>query len=255
MFRNIARSMTGVSATTAFSSVVIGAIGVVMIVVGGRAIVAGTMTLGDLISYIFFTGLMAAPIVQIASIGTQITEAFAGLDRIREIMQTPTEDDGDATRAALSAAEGDIAFEGVWFEYREGIPVLKDISFVAKEGTTTALVPSTGAFLTLDWSLTGEPSDVRGLAPARPFDPAQGQWGAWQLVARMAQINVGDAAFPVLADPAVAYTVITSGQSGQPLQRHYDDQVPLWLNGGYLRMTIDWNTIEHGDYDHCELRP
>ena len=60
-------------------------------------------------------------------------------------MQTPTEDDGDATRAALSAAEGDIAFEGVWFEYREGIPVLKDISFVAKEGTTTALVGSSGS--------------------------------------------------------------------------------------------------------------
>jgi penicillin amidase len=58
-----------------------------------------------------------------------------------------------------------------------------------------------------------------------------------------------------LANPAVAYTVITSGQSGQPLQRHYDDQVPLWLNGGYLTMTIDWNAIERGEYDHCELRP
>ena len=97
-----------------------------------------------------------------------------------------------------------IRFENVGLRYGMGVEVLKDISFVAKEGTTTALVPSTGAFLTLDWSLTGEPSDVRGLAPARPFDPAQGQWGAWQLVARMAQITVGDAAFPVLADPAVA---------------------------------------------------
>ncbi len=87
LFRNIAKSMTGVSATTAFSSVVIGAIGIVMILVGGRAIVDGTMTLGDLFAYIFFTGLMAAPIVQIASIGTQITEAFAGLDRIHEILR------------------------------------------------------------------------------------------------------------------------------------------------------------------------
>ena len=96
LFRNIAKSMTGVSATTAFSSVVIGAIGIVMILVGGRAIVAGTMTLGDLFAYIFFTGLMAMPIVQIASIGTQISEAFAGLDRIREILDTPREDADDA---------------------------------------------------------------------------------------------------------------------------------------------------------------
>ena len=87
LFRNIAKSMTGVSGTTAFSSVVIGAIGIVMILMGGRAIVAGTMTLGDLFSYMLFTGLMAAPIVQIASIGTQISEAFAGLDRIREILE------------------------------------------------------------------------------------------------------------------------------------------------------------------------
>ena len=68
-----------------------------MIVVGGRAILAGQMTLGDLIMYIFFTGLVAAPLVQIASIGTQITEAFAGLDRIREIL------DGDATEDADTA--------------------------------------------------------------------------------------------------------------------------------------------------------
>src|SRR5690606_33981892 len=86
LFRNVARSMTGVSGTTAFSNVVIGAIGIVMILMGGNAILDGTMTLGDLFAYMLFTGLMAAPIVQIASIGTQLTEAFAGLDRIREIL-------------------------------------------------------------------------------------------------------------------------------------------------------------------------
>ena len=101
LFRNIAKSMTGVSATTAFSSVVVGAIGIVIIFVGGHAIVDNTMTLGDLIQYILFTGLMAMPIVQIASIGTQITEAFAGLDRIQEILDTPREDAEDATRLAL----------------------------------------------------------------------------------------------------------------------------------------------------------
>ena len=75
-----------------------------MIVVGGRAILAGTMTLGDFINYILFTGLMAAPVVQIASIGTQISEAFAGLDRIRELMQMPTEDEEDSGKARRSAS-------------------------------------------------------------------------------------------------------------------------------------------------------
>ncbi len=93
------RSMTGVSFTTAFSTVIIGVIGVIMIVVGGRAILDGRMTVGDFINYILFTGLMAAPVVQIASIGTQISEAFAGLDRIRELMTMKTEDD-PTTRAS-----------------------------------------------------------------------------------------------------------------------------------------------------------
>jgi subfamily B ATP-binding cassette protein MsbA len=145
IFRNIAKSMTGVSATTAFSSVVIGVIGIVVIVVGGRAIAAGSMTLGDLFQYIFLTGLMAAPIVQIASIGTQITEAFAGLDRIREILDTPREDADDDTRDVLPDLVGDVRFEHVWFEYDAGVPVLKDVSFTAPAGTTTALVGSSGS--------------------------------------------------------------------------------------------------------------
>ena len=95
--------MTGVSAVTAGSTVIVGLIGIVMIVVGGRAIITGAMTLGELVMYIFFIGLVAAPIVQIASIGTQITEAFAGLDRIREIRRVATEDEGDGQRASLDA--------------------------------------------------------------------------------------------------------------------------------------------------------
>ena len=145
LFRNIAKSMTGVSAATAFSSVVVGAIGVVMIVVGGQAIVDKTMSPGELITYIGFTALMAMPIVQIASIGTQITEAFAGLDRIHEILSTAREDADDATRVALDDLRGDVEFDRVWFEYNEGTPVLKDISFRAAAGTTTALVGSSGS--------------------------------------------------------------------------------------------------------------
>jgi subfamily B ATP-binding cassette protein MsbA len=145
LFRNVAQSMTGVSATTAFSSVVIGAMGVVIITIGGHAIADGTMTLGDLISYIFFTGLMAAPIVQIASIGTQITEAFAGLDRIREILDTAREDAADATNSSVPDLRGEVKFEDVTFEYQPGVPVLKHISFEAPAGSTTALVGSSGS--------------------------------------------------------------------------------------------------------------
>lgn len=145
LFRNVAQSMTGVSATTAFSSIVIGAIGVIIITVGGRAIVDGTMTLGDLIRYIVFTALLAAPIVQLASIGTQMTEAFAGLDRIREILDTPREDAGDEARSGVAQLTGDVEFRGVWFEYQPGVPVLKDVSFHAPAGSTTALVGSSGS--------------------------------------------------------------------------------------------------------------
>jgi ABC-type multidrug transport system fused ATPase/permease subunit len=145
LFRNIAKSMTGVSATTAFSSLVIGAVGVVMILVGGRSVVNGTMTIGDLFMYVLFTGLMAMPMIQFAAIGTQITEAFAGLERIREIMNMATEDEEDAQRAPLPEVLGEIEFENVSFEYNEDVPVLKNVSFKALAGSTTALVGSSGS--------------------------------------------------------------------------------------------------------------
>jgi ABC-type multidrug transport system fused ATPase/permease subunit len=145
LFRNVASTITGTSAVGAATTVIVGVIGVLMIIVGGRAIAGGTMTLGDFVMYIFFIGLVAAPLVQIASIGTQVSEAFAGLDRIREIRLTPTEDQEDERRAPIDEIEGDVAFEDVSFEYVPGTPVLRDVSFVTKAGTTTALVGSSGA--------------------------------------------------------------------------------------------------------------
>ena len=145
LFRNVAKAVTGVSAITAFSSVITGAIGTLMIVIGGRAVVAGEMTLGDLIMYVLFTGWMITPLVQMASIGTQITEAFAGLDRIREIRAMVTEADGDVGRAPMSATDGHISFEEVWFAYEEDSPVLKGVSLDAPPGSTTALVGSSGS--------------------------------------------------------------------------------------------------------------
>ncbi len=145
LFRNIASSITGVSAVGSFATVVIGVVGTVMIVMGGRAILDGTMTTGDLFAYVFFSGLLAAPVIQTASIGTQISEAFAGLDRIRELMETPTEDDEDRGALPVESVHGDVSFQDVWFEYVEDVPVLKGITFDAPAGTTTALVGSSGS--------------------------------------------------------------------------------------------------------------
>jgi subfamily B ATP-binding cassette protein MsbA len=145
LFRNVAKSMTGVSAVTASSTVVIGAIGVILILVGGNSILTGQMTLGDFFMYIFFTAMVAAPIVEIASIGTQITEAFAGLDRIREVKRLATEDEHDAERDPTGRIKGDIVFEDVSFEYKADAPVLKRVSFEAAAGSTTALVGSSGS--------------------------------------------------------------------------------------------------------------
>jgi len=145
LLRNIASTITAVAGVSSFSSLVFGLVGVLMMVVGGRAILEGSMTLGDFVMYIFFTGMVAAPVVQITSIGTQISEAFAGLDRIRELMKEAQEDEDQERADPLPGVHGDITFEHVWFEYEPDTPVLKDVSFHAPAGSTTALVGSSGS--------------------------------------------------------------------------------------------------------------
>ena len=145
LLRNVARTVTGVSATTSAASLVVGGIGALIIVMGGRAIIAGQWGVGDLVQYLLFTGVVVAPVVSIASIGTQISEAFAGLDRIREILSTPTEIDEDESRQPVDQLEGDIELDHVTFSYTEGVPVLRDVSLTAPAGTTTALVGSSGS--------------------------------------------------------------------------------------------------------------
>jgi ABC-type multidrug transport system fused ATPase/permease subunit len=145
LFRNIARTITGISAITSVTTVIIGAVGVTMILVGGRAVVAGTMTVGDLVTYVLFVGLVAMPLIDISEIGTQVSEAFAGLDRIRELRRMATEWDEDADRAVLEQVEGEVVFDDVWFEYVDDTPVLKGVSFAAPPGSTTALVGSSGS--------------------------------------------------------------------------------------------------------------
>ena len=145
LLRNVAKAVTGVSGVSAFSSMIMGAVGALMIVIGGSSVLAGEMTDGDLIMYVLLTGWMITPLVQMASIGTQITEAFAGLDRIREIRQIATELDDDAGKARLGPTDGHIAFEDVRFSYEKEIPVLKGVSLDAPPGSTTALVGSSGS--------------------------------------------------------------------------------------------------------------
>jgi subfamily B ATP-binding cassette protein MsbA len=145
MLRNVARSLTGVSAIGAFSGLVIGSIGIAMMLVGGSAIRNGQMTIGDFVWYLSMVALLTMPVVQLANIGTQITEAFAGLDRIHEIRKMATEDQEDANRRAMPEVRGEVEFQAVSFEYNPGVPVLKDISFKSPAGSTTALVGSSGS--------------------------------------------------------------------------------------------------------------
>ena len=145
LLRNVATTVTGVSAVSSVATLVMGTIGALMIVLGGQALMAGYWTVGALVQYLVFTGLVIAPIVQISSIGTQITEAFAGLDRIREIRSTPTEDEEDRTRIPAGAIDGAVRLENVWFEYEAGVPVLEDVSLDAPPGATIALVGSSGS--------------------------------------------------------------------------------------------------------------
>jgi ABC-type multidrug transport system fused ATPase/permease subunit len=145
LFRNIASTITGTSAVGAISTVIVGLIGVLILLFGGRSILAGAMTTGELFSYVLYVGLMTVPLIQISNIGTQITEAFAGLDRIHELRAVHTEDEDDPSRAAVAQVAGDVRFEDVWFEYKPDTPVLKGITFHAPAGTTTALVGPSGS--------------------------------------------------------------------------------------------------------------
>ena len=145
LFRNVAKAVIGVSVVSSVATLVMGVIAALMIVLGGRALIDGVWTTGAMVQYIFFTALVVAPVIQISSIGTQITEAFAGLDRIREIRQMATEDEEDAERTPLGAFAGEVRLDDVWFEYEPDVPVLKGVSLTAPPGTTTALVGSSGS--------------------------------------------------------------------------------------------------------------
>jgi len=113
--------------------------------VGGAMILAGRMTVGDFVAFTLYLAFLVAPIVQMSNIGTQLTEAFAGLDRMEEILAMAPEGEGEGRSVALGTLRGDVAFENVSFAYGQGGDVLVDVSFVARAGTVNALVGSSGS--------------------------------------------------------------------------------------------------------------
>lgn len=145
LFENVRKSITGVTFFSSLGTVVIGLMGVLMILVGGGAIIRGEMTLGDMIMYLAFTALLAGPLIQMSNIATQLGEAFAGLDRIREVLALTREDDAELQKPEIGRIRGSVEFRDVSFAYEPGQLVLKEVSFRVEPGSTTALVGSSGS--------------------------------------------------------------------------------------------------------------
>lgn len=145
LFQNIKSSLTTTSLVTSSGSFLLGIASVGIMGIGGYMISNHTLTMGELVQFILFLGFLIAPIVQMSNIGSQLTEAFAGLDRTEEIMNFPVEDDETVRTIKIGNIRGDIEFKDVSFSYDEGKVVLKNVSFKAPAGSVTALVGTSGS--------------------------------------------------------------------------------------------------------------
>ncbi len=145
IFKNVRKSLTATSLVTSASTLLLGLASVGIMGLGSSMILEGEMTVGDFVSFTLFLGFLIAPIVQMGNIGSQITEAFAGLDRSEEILTTAREDDDPDRTVVLDDVEGHVVFQDVTFSYEPGNPVLKKVSFDAPAGSVTALVGSSGS--------------------------------------------------------------------------------------------------------------
>jgi subfamily B ATP-binding cassette protein MsbA len=145
ILRNVVSSLTMTSTLSSASTTVLGLVSAIVMWLGGHAVLAGKWTVGDYFSYNMFLAFMIAPVFQIVNIGTQLTEAFAGLDRTTEILAELEENADPRRELALPPIEGMVEFEDVHFEYEPGKPVLHGIDFTAKPGSVTALVGSSGS--------------------------------------------------------------------------------------------------------------
>ncbi len=145
LLNNVMRTLTATSIMGLSASVLLGVVGSVIMYLGARQILAGSLTIGGFFTYTLFMGFLIAPVMQIVQIGTQLTEAFAGLERTHEILKEAAEDRDPRRTMMLPAIEGNIDFENVSFSYDGARTVLNDISFHTSPGTVTALVGSSGS--------------------------------------------------------------------------------------------------------------
>jgi ABC-type multidrug transport system fused ATPase/permease subunit len=145
LLQNVFKTLTATSVMSLSSSTLMGVIGAIVMFMGTRQILDGKLTLGGFFTYTMFLGYLAAPLFQVVGIGTQISEAVAGLERTREVLtETPENEDPNRT-VTLPEVRGEVVFEDVTFAYEQKKTVLHDISFRARPGTVTALVGSSGS--------------------------------------------------------------------------------------------------------------
>lgn len=145
IFKNVRTTLTASAAVTSLGTLFMGLAGVLILGYGGRLILNGRLTVGELFSFTLFLGFLVAPVVQMANIGTQMTEAFAGLDRTAELLAQPREDDDPRRTREMPPIDGHVRFEDVWFSYDADKPVIRGVDFEAPPGTVIALVGSSGS--------------------------------------------------------------------------------------------------------------
>ena len=145
LLANVMRSLTMTSTLSAASTTVLGLVSAIVMWLGGHNVLGNTWTVGTYFQYNMFLAFMIAPVFQMVNIGTQLTEAFAGLDRTNEIMAEVEENRSPGRTVKMPPIQGTVRFEDVEFSYDEGKPVLHGIGFVAAPGTVTALVGSSGS--------------------------------------------------------------------------------------------------------------
>ena len=145
LFQNVKKSLTATAVMTSSSTFLLGLASVGIMGIGGYFMMQGEMTTGQFISYTVFLGFLIAPIVQMSNIGSQLTEALAGLDRTEELMNMTAEEDLEDRTVSMERLNGHLKFEDVSFSYEEGKEVLHKINFEAKAGNVIALVGSSGS--------------------------------------------------------------------------------------------------------------
>jgi subfamily B ATP-binding cassette protein MsbA len=145
LLQNVFRTLTATSLMGLSSAMLMGVVGAIVMFMGSRQILAGKLTLGGYLTYIMFLGYLAAPLFQVVGIGTQLSEALAGLERTREVLDESPEDEDPRRTQSLGRIEGQIEFRDVSFGYSPDKPVLHNVSFEASPGTLTALVGSSGS--------------------------------------------------------------------------------------------------------------